>query len=197
MTTFKIVLSTWLDTTDASDALQITPTFDTGITAGNPETLCNDLLTAWEAWLAVNVRGTQIRATAYDVRGAKPNYPKFMVTRNADTAKPAPNNRELALCLSFFNENNRPRNRGRLYIPVCFTGQNANGAVADGQLTQKVADLVPIFTGLGGIDVDWGVWSTVDSQFRKATDWFVDNSWDTQRRRGKRATARVKGTTSE
>jgi hypothetical protein len=56
---------------------------------------------------------------------------------------------------------------------------------------------VPILTALGGLDVDWVVYSRVDNRSSPVTDWFVDNSWDTQRRRGPRATSRITGTTSE
>lgn len=197
MATYKVVLTTWLDTTAPGDGIQITPTFNWAAGLADLDSFADDLLDAWNGWLAVNVRDTQQRVTIYDWQGAKPNYPKYQQQRFSDVAKPAPSNRELALCLTGYNENNRPRQRGRLYIPVCMTGQGASGAVASGTLRQKVADLAPIFENLGGVDVDWGVWSRVDNTFRKYTHWYVDDAWDVQRRRGKKATARTQGTTSE
>jgi hypothetical protein len=197
MAIYKFVLTTWLDSTLPGDGIQITPTFST--IGGSPDlgALADDLLTGWNNWLAVNVRGTQQRCTVYNWQGAKPNYPQHQEERFTDVASPAPSNRELALCLSGYHNQNRPRQRGRLYIPVCFTGQGASGAVASGALRTKVAELVPLFTNLGGIDVDWGVYSRVDNTFRKYTHWFVDDAWDVQRRRGSRATARTAGTTGE
>lgn len=197
MPTFKIVLTTWLDSTEPSDGLQITPTFSSALPGFNAETLASDLLDAWNPWLGATVRDTQQRAVVYDVQGAKPNYPKYQETRFPDVAKASPSNRDVALCLTGFHDNNRPRFRGRLYIPMCLTGVTPTGSNASPTARDKVAALVPILTGLGGVDVDWGVWSTVDNAFRSYTDWYVDDAWDTQRRRGKRATARTAGTTSE
>jgi len=79
---------------------------------------------------------------------------------------------------------------------VCLTGHSAASAVASGALITKVAALVPLFEGLGGPDWDWGVYSRVDNQFRKYTNWFIDNAFDTQRSRGRKATGRTAGTTS-
>jgi hypothetical protein len=57
---------------------------------------------------------------------------------------------------------------------------------------------VPIFTNLGGTNVDWIVWSTVLSSAAKVTDWWVDDSWDIIRSRKLQSfQPRLKGTTSE
>jgi hypothetical protein len=60
----------------------------------------------------------------------------------------------------------------------------------------RVAELVPILAGLGGLDVDWVVYSRVTDTARKVTNWWVDDAWDIQRRRGLRPTTRTEGTTS-
>lgn len=197
MTVIKAVVTTWLDTTNPSDGLQITPTFNGSIGLVDYESLGNDLLDAWDSWLSVTVKGTQQRVTLYDMEGAKPNYPKWQGIRFPDVAKLSPSNRDVALCLTGYHENNRPRYRGRLYIPCCLTGQSVNGANAGSGMRDKVGELATIFADLGGVDIDWGVYSRVDSAFRKYTHWYVDDAWDTQRSRGKRATARTTGTTSE
>jgi hypothetical protein len=60
-----------------------------------------------------------------------------------------------------------------------------------------MTDLVNLFTGLGGPDVDWCVYSRrLDNPF-SITDWWYDNEWDVIRARGMVGTARVKGTTTE
>jgi len=197
VTVIKCVLTTWLDSTNPTDGLQITPTFNAPLGVGDWESLGDDLLDAWNPWMGVDVQGTQQRVVLYDIQGAKPNYPKYQATRFPDIAKPSPNNRDIALCLTGYNEHNRPRYRGRLYIPTCITGHSVTASVASGQMRTKIADLVPIFTNLGGPDIDWGVYSRKDSQFRKYTHWYIDDSWDTQRRRGRKSTARTSGTTSE
>jgi hypothetical protein len=74
---------------------------------------------------------------------------------------------------------------------------STSGPVANGTITAKVAALVPILTGLGGVNVDWVVWSSKLRTSVPVTDWHVDNAFDTQRRRGIGATVTVSGTTSE
>ena len=61
----------------------------------------------------------------------------------------------------------------------------------------KVAELAPILAALGGVDVDWSVWSKVDGQARAVTNWWIDDEWDTQRLRGLRGATRTEGTTTE
>jgi hypothetical protein len=194
--TYKFVLSTWLDTVNPSDAMQITPTFHHKLVAPELDTMANDLLDGWQAWMQVQYRTTQMRVTIYDVAGARPNYPKELIERNTGAAVVAGVNRDVALCLSAYADNNRPRQRGRLYIPCVLGLSSIAGANANAAAMQKIADLVPLFEGLGGVDWDWGVYSRVANQFRKYTNFWVDNAWDTQRRRGKRASARQTGTTS-
>lgn len=196
MAIYKAVLSTWLDTTEPGDAMQITPHFQVAGALQDTENLANDLLTAWNSYIQTGAQGTQQRCAIYDVSQPAPNYPKTVQTRFQDVVKPSTLNRDVAICLSYYAGFNRPRYRGRLYIPACLVTTTIAGSnAAQGQM-DKVAALVPILAGLGGVNVDWGVYSRVDNVFRKATDYWVDNAWDTQRRRGKKSTARSKGTTS-
>jgi hypothetical protein len=44
-----------------------------------------------------------------------------------------------------------------------------------------------------GADAVLGVWSTVDEDFVAATDAWIDNSWDVQRRRGFGPTLKYRG----
>jgi hypothetical protein len=194
--TYKFVLSTWLDSSEPTDALQITPVFHHKTISPDLGQMANDLLDGWDTYLGADVRGTQQRCTIYDVQGARPNYPKEQVQRFTDTVRASTQNRDIAVCLSFYADDNRPRQRGRLYIPLCLTGMSPAGPNVSASIRTKIGALVPLLEGLGGPDWDWGVWSTVGLSFKKATHWWVDDAWDTQRRRGKRATARTLGTTS-
>ena len=195
--TYKAVISTWLDTTEPADAMQITPTFHTKNPVGGDLTaLANDLLNGWTTWLNTVYKGTQQRVTFYDVEGTKPVYPAAQVEKNTGVAIASQTNRDIAVCLSCYATNNRPRYRGRLYVPLVLSGGSPSGANVSTPTMTLIAGLVPLFEGLGGVDVDWGVYSRADGQFRKYTNWWIDNSWDTQRRRGKRATLRQQGTTS-
>ena len=103
--------------------------------------------------------------------------------------------REVALCLSFFHERNIKRQRGRLYlgpIPKVYCDERPQSS-ATGYATALAEGL----EGVGGVNVDWSIWSPTDSAMRKVTNWWVDDEWDTQRSRGLRSTTRASGTTSE
>jgi hypothetical protein len=194
MPVYRMQVAVTKDTSEVRDRIVLTPHFDDKGIASNPENLCGDLadaLTNWSGQLAT----TQVDVKAYDARGTIPNYPKAHVTRRPGQVSVSNAPRELAVCLSFYAEHNRPRSRGRLYIPHGWLGTNANVKV-DLSSRQKVADLVSIFAGLGGADVDWVVWSRRDNEAKKVTDWWVDNEYDVQRSRGLRPDARLKGTTS-
>jgi hypothetical protein len=99
----------------------------------------------------------------------------------------------VSLCLSYFSERNLPRFRGRLFIgPWNFAEERPN--------TSAINSLMTLATGLaavGGIDVDWGLWSPSRNAFSKITNVWVDNEWDTQRSRGLRATTRTAAVTGE
>lgn len=184
------------DSPDVRDRFVITPHVnDEGITT-DPQTLCND----WADVLVTRLAHTnrQIEVTAYDAQGTPPVFPQGYAIRNTGLFPPSECPREIAVCLSFFSERNLPRQRGRLYIPMAiFTnhgfgsarpGTTIRGAV--GQLAQDLADL-------GGVDVDWVVYSRVDDEGRPVSDWYVDDEWDTIRSRGLRPTTRTAGTVDE
>jgi hypothetical protein len=136
----------------------------------------------------------QIDVRFYDLADDEPRPIKGQSIKPA-VGGGSPGPREVALCLSFYSERNLPRSRGRLYIgPWATTVMQER---PDAGTRDIVAELVPGLTGLGGVDVDWCIYSRVDDELKPVTDWWVDDSWDTQRRRGHEPTARTIGTTSE
>lgn len=181
------------------DQLVITPHFkDTEVpgTQQQPQNLANDLANALLLW-AMPANSRRVTVKLYNAEAPPPSFPLATAVRG--TLIPgSPMPREIALCLSFYAERNLPRQRGRLYIPAPLLTTSAGlGLRPDSTFRTKVADLVPIFTGLGGVDVDWCVWSRAERRARSVTNWFVDDEWDIQRRRGLRATTRTSGTTTE
>jgi hypothetical protein len=198
MTAIRAQCSWQIDSANPTDVLVITPHFKV---VGGPlfpsadyDSLANDLATALDTYTALH---TQLTVKLYDAEAAAPNFPKATKTVRQATIASSPSNRDLALCLSYYSDVNRPRHRGRLYIPCPLIAINGGAATATPANLVTVSNIVPIFTGLGGINVDWVVWSRVDRVSRPVTDWYVDNSWDTQRRRGGKASNRLTGTTSE
>jgi hypothetical protein len=102
--------------------------------------------------------------------------------------------REVALCLSYYSERNLPRFRGRMYVgpwPIGLGERPSQGA------RDTLAALATSLAGIGGIDVDWGLWSPTRDAFSKITAGWVDDEWDTVRSRGMKATLRTPFVTSE
>jgi len=193
MAIYRLQVAFARDTTLPADQLIITPHFVINGVLVDPDQLCEDLATALDAWDS----GTgQLNVKAYDAQGTPPVYPVGDATRNVGAAPLSSGVREAAVCLSFYADQNRPRKRGRLYIPATLLGNVTAAARPSGPARQLVADLVPIFANLGGANVDWVVFSRADNTARKVTNWWVDDAWDIQRSRGLRTTARLEGTTS-
>jgi len=197
MPPIKLATSVWHTSLLPRDAAMINPVVNVQVPSGDYGGLVDDWVAALRG-VYVGLAGTQIQVKAYDVTRAKPNYPVYEEIYDAGLVKPALGPRELALCLSFYAGNNIKRRRGRLYIPAIWgvtTGTPAERPSTTNM--NNVAALVPALTELGGVDVDWSVWSGVDKVARAVTNWWVDNEWDVQRKRGLRGTTRVEGTTSE
>jgi hypothetical protein len=194
MPTWRMQCSFGADTAFVRDRLVMTPHFDDHGIATDPDGLATDLATALAAWCGT---AREIKVTAYDAQGTPPVYPQgeHIIAPTVVPASPHP--REIAVCLSFYSERNQPRRRGRLFVPTVITGQIVTSPRPNPGIQNKVAELVPIFTDLGGPDVDWVVYSRVDDVSRPVTNWFIDNEWDTIRSRGLRPDARIVGTTSE
>ena len=196
MPVYRMQLSTWTDNLDPTSAMIITPHFeDHGLTT-DPANLAHDLVEAWHSWLIAGMQGTRVECKVYDAQGAKPNPPKATYVKNPTGIKNSSAMREAAICLSFYADSNEPRRRGRLYIPSQFVATAINGRNVGSAERTKVAALVPIFAGLGGLDVDWCVYSRVNGNSHKVTNWWVDDAWDIQRRRGGKATTKDTGSTS-
>lgn len=176
------------------DAFVITPHFNDQGVGTDPQGLADDLADGLAIW--VSGSGTQIEVKLYDAQGPAPHYPAGEAVRNLGNSAASSIPREVALCLSFFGTRNVKRQRGRLFVPtplIAGTVDVRPSAIMQG----RVAELVPIFTGLGGADVDWCVFSRLNNAALAVTDWWVDNEWDTIRSRGLRATSRITGQTTE
>lgn len=199
MPILKLQCSFMMDTAFPRDRMVITPHFDVGEFIDFPggadaNNLCNDLATALDAWTI----GTQeIVVKSYDAQGTPPVFPNGTATKNVGVVGSSASPREVALCLSFYAGQNRPRRRGRLYIPApLLSGASVSMRPSAANIT-NVAGIVPILTGLGGTNVDWVVYSRADDEAHPVSNWWIDDEWDTQRSRGGRAIGRQAGSVSE
>lgn len=196
MPVWKLQVAAGGDTAFARDKVVITPHFNDGGVGSDPQQLCTDLCTATAAYY--NLQPRQVEVTAYDAEGTVPVAPQGYAIANTGLFPEASSPREVAVCLSFFSTFNRPRWRGRLYMPYfCIQPSGTLAARPNVNHRQKVADYAQILQDLGGPDVDWCVYSRVDGEPRTITNWWVDDEWDTIRSRGLRPTTRTAGTTSE
>lgn len=126
---------------------------------------------------------------------------------------------EVAICLSYrgaiTSGVNRKRNRGRLYLGPVYSGAGADGtgdilvsAATRTQITGAAAALLGnLSLGLGGGIYNWSVFSRAEAgapaadgsfssaqlapAFRNVAAGYVDEAFDTQRRRGRREAART------
>lgn len=191
----KLEIGMWKDTLEARDVAIMTPHFRAVSLSPDWDALCDDLAAGIAGWCGGTA--TQVRVRAYDDEGTPPRAPLAEAFRNKGLAPVSGTNRDTALCLSFHGGSGRPTQRGRLYAPLYIMGLNSTGNTASTTIMNKVAALVPILTGLGGVNIDWVVWSGKNRSSVPVTDWYVDNAYDTQRRRGMPATAKISGTTTE
>jgi hypothetical protein len=185
----------WYDGGAGRDIEMINPCFKVVGTGADADALVNDLANVISGFVK---GGPQIRVRAYDLQGTPPVYPAAEKILNVGSSPVSSTIREPAICLSFRNGPSRPRRRGRLYIPFHWTTTGASlGPRPSSPQMVYVTNLVSGLTGLGGINVDWIVWSKLDRAGYPVTDWWVDDEWDAQRRRGLKPSTKITGTTTE
>lgn len=113
---------------------------------------------------------------------------------------------EVAICMSFrstygadaeFTPTTRPRarDRGRIYLgPLISSVGNTDATTGRVKPAQSLIDDITIAgarlrDAAGGMI--WSVWSRKGSSLKSVTTVWVDDAWDTQRRRGERATTKT------
>jgi hypothetical protein len=147
--------------------------------------LCQDAAVLFRDYGASHLG--EVKVQAYDMADEKPRRPEQTKTA-VKTKGTSLGPREVALCLSYYAGQNVPRKRGRLYL-----GPWASSLMAERPGTQVIDAAKGLAQGiadLGGIDIQWVVYSPTDGQAHKVTNIWVDNEWDTIRSRGRRAEVR-------
>lgn len=141
------------------------------------------------------------KVITYDLGEGVPRTPHtttFTVDPTATTGdflKPLP--AEVALCLSMKTATNGPRGMGRVYIgPFNAGALNASPESGESRPAVNLRDALTLGAGrlLDEVEASsrtWCVLSQTDGVARPITGGFVDNAFDTQRRRGLLASSRV------
>lgn len=176
-----------MDSAFPRDAIHITPHFG----GDNPQALANALKT--------NLMGkTEVGPTVpfkiriYDAEAPPPSYP-LAEALNDVAPKVTGNPRELALCLSYYSTWNRPRYRGRIYIPSCFISGNVVTRPTGAQITQALSWRTVFSTGLPAAH-NWILYSPTSGDGYGVTNCWVDDEWDVIRSRGLKGTTRQSAT---
>jgi hypothetical protein len=101
---------------------------------------------------------------------------------------------EVAVCLSLQTPVIGRRGRGRLFLGpfVNAVGENKPGGLAVTEAWRKrFAHQASVLAAGNGVEMQWAIWSTTRSQFENVVGAYVDDAFDTQRRRGTKATVRT------
>lgn len=135
--------------------------------------------------VAINeAAGMEIRT--YSLEQVPPREPTITnIALPAMSSTILPN--EVAMCLSFFADRNLPRSRGRVYVgPLAASTGTAD--TAKGDLTPATNFRESLMRSALRLaqtsNPDWCVLSQADAALKPVTGGWVDDSYDTQRRRG-------------
>jgi hypothetical protein len=191
-TNLRLQVAIKADTFLPRDAIVNTLYFSDVVGSPDEDALCNDLAVIYrDYWMG---SPTEIVVKSYDNDGTPPVLPNGQAIISSGVG---PRNstvpREQALCLSFYAGQNVPRKRGRIYLPAGCADSAANlgGLRPATALMNRALSLAQKFADLGGANIAWKVYSPTTNEYHSVTNAWVDDEWDTQRRRGLRPTTRV------
>lgn len=108
--------------------------------------------------------------------------------------------RQVAAVLSFYSTDNQPRHRGRVYLgPFAASAVAADvipASISGTALAELVGQFGAVGSGLGlESDIHWVTFSRSGAGHATVSHWWMDNRWDTVRKRLRKPTSRVSGTT--
>lgn len=141
----------------------------------------------------------------YDAQSPPPNVPLRVDTpANFVPGGGAPLPQEVALCLSYkitppISGVQLQSQRGRVYFGPFGVAMNGTNGRPTASLRNRVAGFGALLMASGSSSIDWVVYSPtrdlaqpglLGSDFT-VNQIFVDDEWDTQRRRGRKATTRL------
>jgi len=188
---YKVHISVPMDTVLPRDRMVITPWFQDSVdgTAQSIADSCRDVLVAAAgSWFN---GAFESRADVYRYLGENVDTgpPVASSVKNLNNPVTADGPREVALCLSFYSSTNQKRRRGRLYLPMAGSGRLAGARPSAATMTAALAVATRLATAGPGT-CSWCVHSGVDHVLRPVSSAWVDDEWDTQRRRGMKGTTR-------
>lgn len=178
------MLVSWGKLSDpVADRLSNTLYFNVSATVPDYDDLAQAVLDAYKK--IVFTTGANIQVRAYNMEDAKPRPEKsYRVFQKTGTWTPAP--RQVAIALSYYADRNLPRQRGRI-----FTGPwTPNNERVDSSAQAALLTLAQDLADVGGLNVDWSVYSPTAGDHKRISRAWIDNSWDVIRSRKLPATNR-------
>lgn len=197
MAQYRLQIAAYNSTDPARDQVVNTFYLDSDLdplTGTHPDGLIGDAVTLFGNTLAYGPGINRITGKIYKMSDPEPRLPLKETTLSfaASTAAGAP--REVALCLSYYADRNTPRRRGRMYIgPFRADVMALRPGLA---LRQTLQTLAQGISGLGGANIQWVQHSPTTGEYHNVTHYWIDDEWDTVRKRGLRATTRLEGSVS-
>jgi hypothetical protein len=192
---YKFATSVWVDSLMPRDAVMINPHFRFTVQPTDWTTVATAYMNAVRGWIGGSFTNQMQLKIYHDKRWEKGQVNPPVFTRQTNTGDITTTSgmpREVALCLSFYSVNNTRRWRGRVYVPMFLLASGAQiGARPTSIQRDKLGALATIFAAVDGANGQWCVYSPTDDQNYPVTDWWCDDEWDTQRRRGLRSTTRT------
>jgi hypothetical protein len=184
MATYRASMAFPYDSSLPKDVISINPHFN----GSDPDALAAALKANLIAYNPVADKPFTIKI--YDAAKAPPSYP-LAIAQQLGTPPASQNPREIALCLSYYTTYNRPRYRGRLFLPSSWFGTlsmvRPTTAIQDAVLNFATVVLKPAMPA----QTNWVVWSTTEKKsMGGVTDVWCDDEWDTMRSRGLAPTSR-------
>lgn len=196
-----------LHTTDSLAANYVTNSWAMTTGAGTPDdgdlqdyTVCfKDFYDDLNGILALPLAQNNHQVKWYDLNNpVPPSYPLYEGTFNlaaAPSGAGLPS--EVAVCLSMqgLKASGSPQNRrrGRVYIGPITSSINSTGrpsSAARGQLASSAQTLISNLKA-AGVPAQLGIWSQVESHLVVVDNGWIDDTFDTQRRRGLQPTGRT------
>lgn len=139
----------------------------------------------------------------YDLDTSEPRVPLESYTFTLPAANGTPSvPTEVSVCLSyraqFVSGSSNARRRGRIYLGPFNSGAIANGTASSfpSPNSTMITDILDaaedhLYTGPQAVGAVWCVFSPTDNIGRAIIECWIDNAFDTQRRRGNQPTSRT------
>lgn len=195
---YKVTFQTFVSTLLPRDVMVTTAHYQDQQGTKSPAQAATDWGAAMLTYLTLSNAGGTVKIYLEDFNPAAPHVPLAVANFGVQTNFfVAAGPRELGLCLSYYATQNTKRYRGRNYIPYSWIYSNMVSkptTVAERPTAGMIGSALAFHSIVlrANNTAGWvhGVASHVDKALRLTTDYWVDDEWDIQRRRGLKGTTR-------